>query len=111
MGYMSRSSTSKEEPSRDKCIRPFQDQLRDEVAQFRETYYRGLRDVELQTAFDDLVQTWSQMEREVDVAHIPTMLDLMTLAAVIENKKRIQRMNELLDKIEEKIKAKRKDSS
>ena len=77
---------------------PFRSLLKNEVGRLRRTYRDALLDLKRREAFDSLVRAWSSELGAMSNASVPTVLEVMLLTAVVDNRKNIE---ELIDKVEE----------
>jgi len=81
-----------------RITRSFRRQFEEELRELESSYVRGLRDPGLQEAFDGLVEVWGSEQGAMSVSHVPTVLDLMQLTAILDNRREI---NELIEKLKE----------
>ncbi len=64
--------------------------VRDEVEHLKKSFQSVLRDDPRRQAFHSLVKSWCNEEKAMDKAQAPTVLDIMLLTAVVDNRKHIQ---------------------
>jgi RecA/RadA recombinase len=82
-----------------RITRSFRRQFEEELRELEASYVKGLRDVKLQEAFNGLVEVWGSEQGAMSVSHVPTVLDLMHLTAILDNRKRINEMAARLEEI------------
>jgi RecA/RadA recombinase len=69
---------------------PFRTILREEMNNLKRSYRETLLDASRRDAFDSLLKAWSSEQESMSYAKVPTVLDVMLLIAVIDNRKLIE---------------------
>jgi hypothetical protein len=67
-------------------------------------YCAALMDPSRKSAFDSLIKTWSSEQGAMGYAKIPSVLDIMLLTAVIDNRKCILELSDRFKDIQFKMK-------
>lgn len=73
-----------------RVTRPFRVMLQEEIDNLKRTYREALLDSKRREALDSLIQVWSSEQGAMSYAQIPTVLDVMLLTAVVDNRKLIE---------------------
>jgi len=66
---------------------PFRTLLQEEINSLKRSYREALMDASRRSAFDSILKAWSSEQEAMSYAKIPTVLDVMLLTAVIDNRK------------------------
>jgi len=82
---------------------PFRTILREEMNKLKRSYREVLMDVSRRDAFDSLLKAWSSEQGAMSYAKVPTVLDVMLLTAVIDNRKLIEDLFDQVGIISSKI--------
>jgi len=81
----------------------FRAQFQEELAELERTFLKGLRDPRRREAFDSLVEAWGSEQGAMSIAKVPTVLDVMLLTALLDNRKRIEELNGRLENLQAKL--------
>lgn len=73
-----------------RITRPFRTLLQEEMDNLKRTYREALMDAKRREAFDSLVHTWSSEQGAMSYARVPTVLEVMLLTAVVDNRKLVE---------------------
>ncbi|MFQ5998352.1 MAG: hypothetical protein ACE5KO_03515 [Candidatus Bathyarchaeia archaeon] len=82
---------------------PFRTRWEDQVGDLKRTFREALMDQHRQHAFDDLSKLWSSELGAMSQCNIPTVLDIMLLTAVVDNRKQLLDVKGDLSWIKEKL--------
>jgi len=89
---------------------PFRTLLKEQMDNLKRSYREALMDVSRRDAFDSLLRAWSSEQGAMSYAKVPTVLDVMLLTAVIDNRKLIEGLfdqvgvvNSKIDKIQARL--------
>jgi len=74
----------------------FRTRFQEELSKLERSFIKALRDPRRREAFNLLVEAWSGEMGAMSYANIPSVLDVMLLTAVIDNRKRIEELAEQL---------------
>ncbi|MEM1507890.1 MAG: hypothetical protein QW702_00110 [Candidatus Bathyarchaeia archaeon] len=69
---------------------PFRVMLQEEIDNLKRTYREALLDSKRREALDSLIQVWSSEQGAMSYAQIPTVLDVMLVTAIVDNRKLIE---------------------
>jgi len=75
----------------------FRTQFQEELAELERSFLRALRDPGRREAFDRLVEAWGSEQGAMSVSGVPTVLDVMLLTALLDNRKRIEELGIRID--------------
>lgn len=67
-------------------------------------YREALMDVSRRDAFDRLLRAWSSEQGAMSYAKVPTVLDIMLLTGLIDNRKLIEELSDRFGFLESKVK-------
>jgi meiotic recombination protein DMC1 len=85
----------------------FRKRFQEELNELERSFIKALRDPKRREAFDSLVKAWGSEQGAMSYADVPTVLDVMLLTAVLDNRKRIEeladQLNEVLSKLREML--------
>ncbi|MBS7653454.1 MAG: hypothetical protein QXF21_05055 [Thermoproteota archaeon] len=73
-----------------RITRPFRTLLQEEMDNLKRTYREALMDAKRREAFDSLLHTWSSEQGAMSYARVPTVLEVMLLTAIVDNRKLIE---------------------
>lgn len=83
----------------------FRTRFQEELGKLEKGFIKALRDPRRREAFNSLVEAWGSEQGAMSYANIPSVLDVMLLTAVIDNRKRIEefadQLSEVLSRLEE----------
>lgn len=82
---------------------PFRTILQEEMKSLKRSYREALMDASRREAFDSLLKAWSSEQGAMSYAKVPTVLDVMLLTAVIDNRKLIEDLFDQVGIISSKI--------
>lgn len=82
---------------------PFRTILREEMNRLKRSYREALLDASRRDAFNSLLKVWSSEQGAMSYAKVPTVLDVMLLTAVIDNRKLIEDLFDQVGIISSKI--------
>ncbi|MEM1582547.1 MAG: hypothetical protein QXK89_08580 [Candidatus Bathyarchaeia archaeon] len=68
----------------------FRTLLQKEIENLKRTYREALMDMKRREAFDSLVHIWSSEQGAMSYAKVPTVLEVMLLTAVVDNRKLVE---------------------
>jgi hypothetical protein len=88
--------------------RSFQNRLQEQIANLRSDR-RTLSDPSRRKVFDMLLKTWSSEQGAMRSVQAPTLLDIMRLMAIIDNRKLVDELFDQADAV--KAKTTKKDSN
>lgn len=80
-----------------RITRPFRSQFRDELRRLEASFARALRDEGRREAFNRLVEAWGSEVGAMSNADLPTVLDVMILTAIVDNRRRIEELGRRLE--------------
>ena len=83
---------------------PFRVLFQREIKSLKKGYRDVLMDVARRDAFDNLLRTLSSELGAMSYAKIPTVLDVMLLTGLVDNRKLIIKLSNQLEALESKIK-------
>ena len=83
---------------------PFRVLFQREINNLKRGYRDVLMDVSRRDAFDSLLRVWGSELGAMSYARIPTVLDVMLLTGLIDNRKLIVTLSNQLEILESKIK-------
>jgi len=73
--------------------------IQDQMKHLKNRYRAALKENELQEAFDELWPTWSSEMATMIYAETLSVLDLLLLTSVIDNRREIRKLKEELEKV------------
>ena len=73
--------------------------IQDQMIHLKEWYRAALKENELQEAFDELWPTWSNEMAAMIYAEVLSVLDLLLLTSIIDNRREIRKMKEEIEQI------------
>jgi len=73
--------------------------IQDQMKHLKDRYRAALKENELQEAFDELWPTWSSEMAAMIYAEVLSVLDLLLLTSVIDNRREIRKMKEEIEQI------------
>ena len=71
--------------------------IQDQMKHLRDRYRAALKENELQEAFDELWSTWSSEMAAMIYAEILSVMDLILLTSVLDNRREIMKLKERLE--------------
>ena len=71
--------------------------IQDQMKQLRDRYRAALKENELQEAFDELWPTWSSEMAAMIYAEVLSVMDLLLLTSVLDNRREIMKLKERLE--------------
>ena len=82
---------------------PFRTILQEEMNSLKRSYREALMDASRRDAFDSLLRAWGSEQGAMSYAKVPTVLDVMLLTAVVDNRKLIEDLFDRVGIISSKI--------
>jgi hypothetical protein len=82
---------------------PFRQSFQERVAKLRREFQDALMDPSHRTAFDGLVEAWSEELGAMSYAETMKMLDLMLLVSALDNRSLINKLQDRVDRLERKM--------
>ena len=73
---------------------PFRSQLQQEMENLTRSFKEALIDPSRRDAFDSLTRTWTAEQGAMSYAKVPSVLEVMLLAAAVDNRKNIEDMQD-----------------
>jgi len=73
--------------------------IQDQMKHLKERYRTALKENELQDAFDELWSTWSSEMAAMIYAEVLSVLDLLLLTYVLDNRREIRKLKEEMEQI------------
>ena len=73
--------------------------IQDQMKHLRDRYRAALKENELQEAFDELWPAWSSEMAAMIYSEVLSVLDLLLLTSVIDNRREIRKLKEELEKV------------
>jgi hypothetical protein len=73
--------------------------IQDQMKNLKDRYRAALKENELQEAFDELWPTWSSEMAAMIYAEILSVMDLLLLTSVIDNRREIRKMKKELQQL------------
>ena len=73
--------------------------IQDQMKNLRDRYRAALKENELQDAFDELWPAWSNEMAAMIYAEVLSVLDLLLLTSVIDNRSEIRKMKEKIEQL------------
>ena len=82
---------------------PFRTRLQEQLNELKRTFQPALIDQNRQKALESLMKAWTSEQGAMSYCNVPTVLDVMLLTGVVDNKKMILELNEKISRIEGKL--------
>lgn len=82
---------------------PFRTRWEEQVGDLKRSFREALMDQRRQQAFDDLSRLWSSELGAMSQCNIPTVLDIMLLTGLVDNRKQLLEVKDSLSWIKEKL--------
>ena len=82
---------------------PFRSIFKREVNSLRRGYREALMNLSRRDAFDSLVKAWSSEQGAMSYARIPSVLDVMLLTGIVDNRSLIQELSGRIAAVESKV--------
>jgi hypothetical protein len=73
---------------------PFRNQLQQEVENLTRSFKEALMEPARRDAFDSLTRAWTAEQGAMSYAKVPSVLEVMLLAASVDNRKNIEDMHD-----------------
>jgi len=86
-----------------RVTKPFRMIMEEELSCLKKTFREVLLDPARREAFDSLVRVWSSEQGAMSYARIPTVLDVMLLTGLVDNRRLIEELYDRFGTLESKI--------
>ena len=73
--------------------------IQDQMKNLRDRYRAALKENELQDAFDELWPAWSSEMAAMIYAEVLSVIDLLLLTSVIDNRREIRKMKKKIEQL------------
>ena len=73
--------------------------IQDQMKHLKDRYRAALKENELQEAFDELWPTWSSEMAAMIYAEVLSVMDLLLLTSVLDNRREIRKMKEKIEQL------------
>lgn len=86
-----------------RIIGSFRIQFQEVLAELEESFVKALRDEGRRGVFSKLVEAWGGEMGAMGNANVPTVLDVMLLTAIIDNRRRVEELGRKVEELRSKI--------
>lgn len=86
-----------------RITRPFRAQFQEELRRLEASFARALRDEGRREAFNRVVEAWGSEMGAMSNAEVPTILDIMLLTALLDNRKRLEELSRDLEQLRSRV--------